>query len=438
MNETTLRAGVAREIISPPEGVYLIGYGDRTKGNLGVHDDLTATALVLDDGRERLALVACDLLCLNEFVVERVGAQVGEGTQVVICCSHTHAGPIAYADRRSGRARRAYIASLVERIVGAVRRAEGALAAAELAWGQAEADIAVNRRERQPGGEVVIGVNPEGPVDRSVGILSVQAADGAPLATVVNFACHGTVLGPDNRLVSADWIGAMRARVEEALGGLALFLQGAAGDLNPDYEWGRGDPWEAVRSLGERVAEGVIGAYHEGFSPIAGAPLGLHRQEVWLPLEARATTPTPPPAYRKPLLRRAGLPSFLPFVVDPLLNRRYPWRSRVEAREGFWHVPLRVNAVRAGDLGLVTFGAETFTAIGMRVKAASPARHTMFASVSDGCVGYLPTAEAHTDGGYEVDVAPFFYRYPGRLAARCAQMATHAAVRSLRGLWETR
>jgi len=436
MDNTKLRAGVAREVISPPKGIYLIGYGDRAKGNAGVHDDLTATALVLDDGQEQFALVACDLLCLNEFVVDRVQAQDGEGTPVVICCSHTHAGPIAYADYGSGRARRAYVNTLVERIARAVRRAASALVPVELAWSQAEADIAVNRREKQPDGEVVIGVNAEGPIDRSVGVLSVRAADGAPLATVVNFACHGTVLGPGNLLVSADWIGAMRPRVERALGGLTLFLQGAAGDLNPDHEWGEGDPWEAVQSLGERVADQVIAAYEGGLSPLAGVPLHLDRQEVWLPLEAKAITPTPLPAYRRVLTEVAGLPYALRFVVDILLEHRYPWHSRVEAREGVWQVPLRVNGVRVGDLGLVTFAAETLTEIGTAVKAASPAAVTMFASVSDGCIGYLPTAEAHAEGGYEVDVAPFFYRYPARLASDCAQIATNAATQALRGLWK--
>jgi neutral ceramidase len=436
MDKTELHAGAAREIISPPRGIYLIGYGDRTKGNAGVHDDLTATALVLDDGGTRLALVACDLLCLNEFIVDRIRAQVGEGTQVVICCSHTHAGPIAYADHRSGRARRAVIASLVERIARAVHRAAAALIPAELAWCQTEVDIAINRREKRPDGEVVIGVDPAGPIDRSVGVLRVRGTDGTPLAIVVNYACHGTVLGPGNLLVSADWIGAMRPRVEEALGGLTLFLQGAAGDLNPDHEWGAGDPWEAVRSLGERVADQVIGACAGSLSPLAGVPLRLSRQEVWLPLEARATTPTPLPAYRRVLTKMAGLPFALRFVVDLLLDRRYPWRSRAEAREGVWQVPMRVNAVRIGDLGLVTFAAETLTEIGMRVKAGSPAAHTLFASVSDGCIGYLPTAEAHAEGGYEVDVAPFFYRYPARMAAECAQIATDAAVKALRGLWQ--
>jgi hypothetical protein len=436
MDKTELRAGAAREVISPPKGTYLIGYGDRSKGNAGVHDDLTATALVLDDGRKQVALVACDLLCLNEFIVDRIRAQVGQGTQVVVCCSHTHAGPIAYADRDSGRRRSAYIDDLVERIARAVQRAASALVPAELAWCQAEADIAVNRREKQPDGEIAIGVNPAGPIDRSAGVLRVLATDGAALATVVNFACHGTVLGPDNLLVSADWIGAMRPRVEEALGGLTLFLQGAAGDLNPDHEWGAGDPWEAVRSLGERVADQAIAACDGGLRRLAGIPLGMTRQEVWLPLEAKATTPTPLPAYRRVLTEFVGLPFAVRFIVDLLLDHRYPWRSRVEAREGVWHVPMRVNAVRAGDLGLVTCAAETLTRIGMAVKARSPAQHTMFASVSDGCIGYLPTAEAHAQGGYEVDVAPFFYRYPARLAVECAQIATDAAGQALRGLWE--
>ena len=436
---TKLQAGVARETISPPKGIYLIGYGDRTKGNAGIHDDLSATALVLDDGNTRLALVACDILCLNEFIVDRVRAQVGKETQVMICCSHTHAGPIAYADQGSGRARRAYMDTLVEKIARAVNRAEAAWVSAELSWGQTEAGIAVNRREKQPDGQVIIGVNPTGPVDRSVGILRVSATHLGkhfpPLATVVNYACHGTVLGPGNRFVSADWIGAMRARVEQTLGGKVMFLQGATGDLNPDHEWGAGDPWKAVQSLGERVADRVIAACDD-LSPLSGVPLGLQRQTVWLPLEAKATTPTPPPTYRQKLVKVAGLPYMLSFAVDILLQRRYPWRSQIEAREGFWNIPLRVNAARIGDLGLVTFASETLTEIGMSIKAKSPARHTMFASVSDGCIGYLPTAQAHAEGGYEVDTSPYFYRYPGRLASQCAQIATDAVAESLYQLWQ--
>ncbi len=439
MAQEPFYAGVARRMITPPRGIYLIGYGDRTKGNIGVHDDLTATALVLRDGETSLAIVALDLLAINEFIVDRVRARL-PGTEVVLCCSHTHSGPIVYADERSPRRNQDYIHSLVENIVGAVQEAAAGCAPAEMEYAQGEADIAINRRQRLPDGRIAIGRNPEGVVDRSVQVVSIHAAPSAGesqrvrIATLINFACHGTVLGPDNLLVSADWIGAMRARVEQELGGLTLFLQGATANLNPDMYWKDPRAFEMVRQQGERVAAAVIGAVPEG-KRVSGTPLRILRREVWLPLDAPATTPQPPRTYRKPLLALAGLPPWMGFLTDFLLNRRYPWRSRIEAREGRWSVPMRLNVVRIGEVGLVTMGAEVFTEIGRKVKAASPARHTLFASVTDGCIGYLPTAEAYAEGGYEVDIAPYAYRYPARLAGTCEGIALQAAGAALKEVW---
>ncbi|MEA3307929.1 MAG: neutral/alkaline non-lysosomal ceramidase N-terminal domain-containing protein [Chloroflexota bacterium] len=429
-----LRAGVAREIISPPKGIYLIGYGDRTKGNLGIHDELTATALLLDDGERRIALVACDLLAINKFVVERVQEQLRETAEVIISCSHTHAGPLTYADWRSGPRRRAYVQRLVARIVRAVRRAAEHLTPVTLSGGQTVADIAVNRRERQPDGSLDIGVNPGGPRDREVGVVQLRTARGVPLATIVNFACHGTVLGPANRQVSADWIGAMRTQVEAQLGGLMLFLQGATADLNPVRNVLGPDeqPWEAVETLGKQVADAVAALCKNGLTTLPSAPLELRRRELWLPLEAKVTSNRPPRTYRQILLAQSGLPPFLSWAVDWLLWHRYPWRSRIEARQGRWTVPLQINVLRAGALGLVTLGAETFTEIGQSLKAVAPTPHTLFASVTDGCIGYLPTASAHAAGGPEVDLFSYFYRYPGRFAAESAALA----IQAVSEMWE--
>jgi hypothetical protein len=96
---------------------------------------------------------------------------------------------------------------------------------------------------------------------------------------------------------------------------------------------------------------------------------------------------------------------------------------------------MRISAARLGDLALVTFAAETFTEIGMKVKAASPTTRTLFASVTDGCISYLHTEASHAEGGYEVDVAPLAYRYPGRLQAGCEQVALEATKTMLGRLW---
>jgi len=440
-DSSSLLAGIARRIINPPKGIFLIGYGDRSKSNIGIHDDLTATGLVLTDGTTQIAIVALDILTINESIVDRVRARLAP-TEVLLCCSHTHSGPIAYADEKSPRKNREYIDLLVDRTVETVKEAQENLLPARLEYFHGEADVGINRREKMPDGHMEIGRNPEGARDKSVQVVSVLTdagrqgdKEGMRIATIVNYACHGTVLGPDNLLVSADWIGVMRDKVEKELGGTSLFLQGAAANINPDMYWEDENAFEKVKEQGLCVAEAVLAAACSGSDEMRGVPLSIERAEAWLPTETRATTSRPPKNYGKPLLSLAKMPGFMAVFADILLNQRYPWKSVIEAKDGFWSVPMRINAVRIGDLALVTFGAETFTEIGMKVKATSPAAHTLFASVSDGCISYLHTEDAHPEGGYEVDIAPLAYRYPGRLQAGCEKIALEATSKVLKVLW---
>jgi neutral ceramidase len=442
-NELSLSAGIARRIITPLKGIFLIGYGDRSKGNVGVHDDLTATALVLDDGTTRLAIVALDMLTINEFIVDRVRARLVP-TEVLLCCSHTHSGPIAYSDEKSPRKNQDFIDMLVDRIVEAVNHAQGNLLPARLDYAYGEASVGINRREKMPDGHMEIGRNPEGTRDKSLQVVSILTDagrckgnnKGIRLATIVNYACHGTVLGPDNLLVSADWIGVMRDKVEKELGGLTLFLQGAAANINPDMYWEDERAFEKVTEQGLRVAEAVFAAASSGSEELRGTPLRIEHVEAWMPTETKVTTSFPPKNYAKPLLALAKMPAFMAVFADSLLKKRYPWKPVIEAKNGYWSVPMRINAVRIGELALVTFAAETFTEIGMKVKAASPAQHTLFASVSDGCISYLHTEESHPEGGYEVDVAPLAYRYPGRLQAGCEKIALETTREILRRIME--
>jgi hypothetical protein len=440
MTDATMMAGVARSKITPPKGIYLIGYGDRAKDNTGVHDELTATALVLDDRMTRIAIVALDILTINEFIVDRIRNRLAP-IEVVLCCSHTHSGPVAYADEKSPRKNREYIDSLVERIVEAVEHAESQLSPARLEYSLGEASVGINRREKMPDGSIDIGRNPEGPRDGSVQVINIlftnkeNSEDSRRMATIVNYACHGTVLGPDNLLVSADWIGAMRQKVESELGGLSLFLQGATADINPDMYWEDSGAFEMVAEQGWQVAEAVSAAVRSESHKLIDTPLRIERTEVWLPTESKVTSDLPPQNYRKALLAMNNMPSFMSMFTDRMLDKLYPWRSIIEDRGGFWSVPMRINVLRIGELAIVTYAAETFTEIGMKVKSVSPADYTLFASVSDGCISYLHTAESHDEGGYEVDIAPLAYRYPGRLQAGCEKLVLDATAEQMQRLW---
>ncbi len=434
MAKMELRAGVARTVITPPKGIYLIGYGDRPKGNVGINDDLTATALALEDGKKQLAIVACDLLCINEFIVDKI-RQIVHPILPIICCSHTHSGPIVYADEHYGVRERRFIRFLIRQICKAIQEACQHMEPVTLTHCATEAFIAINRREWKDG-RVIIGEDPNGPVDHSVNVISITSTSGNRLATMVNYACHGTVLGPDNLLVSADWIGAMRDKVESDLGGRALFLQGATGDMNPRMGWGKKDCLRLVEKQGLSVAEAVIKAVQGKQKNLSLLPMEIVRQEVWIPFTVRAETPKPPHSYRRKLLSLAGMPKWMWLFTDQLLKIRYPWKPRIEANKGFWGTRLRVNAIRIGSLAFVTYGSEAFTEIGMEIKEKSPAPVTLFASITDGCIGYLPTSKAQGEGGYEVDTAPYAYRYPGELAKGADQKAFQAATAGLKQLWK--
>jgi hypothetical protein len=422
---TSLRAGLARTVITPPRGSYLIGYADRYLGASRVHDDLTATALALDDGSTRLTIVALDMLCLHEDVVARIRERCpGE---VLIACSHTHAGPIAFADRRSGRRRRRLIDGLVRKVVEAIAEAGRSLAPAELRFAVGKAHIAVNRRERKSDGTIEIGVNPEGVVDPELGVLQLRDPGGAVRATLVNYACHGTTLSPKNRQISAEWPGVMRREVQAATGASCLFLQGATANLNPKHDWG-GRELAAMERLGREVGRAVLERCERGLAPIAATPLASARQEIALPVIER-----PDESYRETAAKILGAPSF---VIDPFLRYAYPWRPRLRpGPDGRPEFPMEAQVFRIGDLALVAFAAETFTEIGQAIKQGSPAPHTLFAGYSNGCVGYLPTAEAHVEGGYEVEEAPLAYRVSGTFDPGCAAQATERSIQMVSSLF---
>ncbi|MCP4514102.1 MAG: hypothetical protein GY824_02570, partial [Delftia sp.] len=363
-------AGLARAIITPPRGIYLIGYGDRWSACRSVRDELTATALALDDGQNKLLIIALDMLALNERVVGRVRARITEkwgvpGAQVMLCCSHTHSGPIAYANRKSRPRNRRFVNGLVNKLADVAGQALDDTVPVTLAWGQGEARIAVNRRKLVDG-SMTIGENPDGPVDRSLNVLQALRDDGRPLVTLVNFACHATVLGPSSLAVSADWPGAMRRQVQEASGAPCMFIQGATADLNPHHEWGDDSP-QAVEQLGGQVARQVLEAL-PSLEPFDAVPLQAQSQAAWLPIVPQMKK-SRPLTFSQALASYVGVPSFvLPrFVVDFVLNARYPWQSAHEKRDGQWRAPMEIQVLRLGDCALVAHAAETFNEIGSAV-----------------------------------------------------------------------
>lgn len=248
--------GAARRDITPPIGIYARNWGAAThEVAAGVHRPLTATALVLAPssspaltveagGGGRFVIVSLDLgwwrTPQDEWALR--GALIHEckldPAHVLVHLTHTHAGPALCredADKPGGHLIAAYLAQVQQAVVDAVRDATTNAVSATLEWAYGTCALAQNRDLVDPANSerMVCGWNPNVQADDTLLVGRVANKAGQTMATLVNYACHPTTLAWDNKLISPDFVGAMRETVEANAGGLCLFLQGASGELSP-------------------------------------------------------------------------------------------------------------------------------------------------------------------------------------------------------------
>jgi hypothetical protein len=277
-------AGIGTGVITPEPPVMLAGFGKRAEPATEVHDDLEVRVLYLRAERSAVALVVCDLLgmsstfalAVRHAVAEELGLPIAA---VLTASTHTHSGPSCiarsevigwptppdYADRLVAGARAAAAAGLAS------------ASTARLSWARAPLPpgLSVNRRDH--------------PYEPWFALLDVRHPDGARIGTLANLSVHPVALGPECRAVSSDWVGPFREALERRLGGTALMLSGALGDVNPRHVHRQGnecpsdDGFAEAAELGEELAEAVAGAV-SGALPLEESLEVLRSERVELPV----------------------------------------------------------------------------------------------------------------------------------------------------------
>ena len=406
----TLKAGVGEAVITPPVGIEMGAWVLRRGLSQGVHDDMLARAVVLDDGATAVALVSLDVAGVSDEMTQRVRDLVAAQTpilpsHILLNCSHTHTTPhtgtrfsAGGADLTAGH--RAYLAAFPHYVAGAIieawhDREDAAVGAASVPL----PGITINRRD------------PKLPVDAQLSVIRVDGGDGRPRACLVNYACHGTAVGAHYLAWTADFPGYLARAVEEAEPGcVCLFLQGAEGDVHPwDWYFGNpnprfGDHYEAAERLGKAIA-GPACSLLQQIDTVEDVTLSLISETISLPTRpiswtadeaerylARLEADTPP--YTE-LVIPNGCPGCLSAQTYPALYRLFG--ARHEARFARHHpeeIPTEINVLRINDIIVAANPGELFMELGMQIKAGSPYEHTFVLSLTNGSIGYLPTREA--------------------------------------------
>jgi hypothetical protein len=453
----TLYAGVARRVINPPLGTGKVGVRLFGGPIQAIESDLTATALVLSDRETKVVVIAADIAHLgvdismiDQHPTREVRAQVAEALDIPLAhvmfnASHTHSSPAMpgyMCDSPEELAlKERYKRDLVRWLVEAAVEADGTQQQARIgaAWG--ECQIGVYRREVRDGKDV-LGEVPDHPIDPSVGVIRVDDLDGNPIATVFRYSCHPVTIGGRSAVASPDFPGPARDVLERNLGGLALFLQGCGGNINPRFGIGYEVDCRDIKNRagialgGEalKVASGIRTHVRPGArKPLGNIPNILFTP--WEPVEDRDTCTYLGAVEEALPLEFGELPSVQEAEAIRAhweqrlaeLRRRdaQDWEIRVaEMFERWSHAlvdavqhehptcDLSLHVIRVNDIVIAGMNAEAFYETGLAIKARSPFEDTFVLGYTDGTTYYLPRAEDYPEGGWKVDGV---YALPDRL-----------------------
>jgi neutral ceramidase len=425
-----IEAGAAVADITPGLGVPMGGYGARTGVAEDIHDPLMVRAMVLSDGTSKIAVAVCDLVGVTPDLVGQardiIEAETGiPSTHVLISATHTHSGPgtIRIGVEGDGGA---FLAETARKIAGAIRLANRRLTPVTLKVGTVEVTtISQNRRD------------PEGPIETvATVLLAAPPGNGPAVATLVNYACHSTVLEADNLEFSPDFPGAMARFLERTVGGTAVYLQGAAGDINP--AWMSHD-FAEVERVGGILGAAAVRTAHEL------RPLGEEQWVVnlnWSELTAKEAAPgtvledvslgawtTMLPVERRTLPDKetmgkeiAESEAALKGFSDEQIEQRHKETARLNALHmeslfararsaGRMPDPVKEFELQVLRISpqcvIASLPGEFFVETGRAVASAIGLPHVLIAGYANGYVGYVPTAEQFSEGGYEVGCAQF-------------------------------
>lgn len=412
-----LQAGAAKTCITPPVGSII-------NGDLGpfisrrVHDDLFVRALVLDDGSQRLAFALVDTCLVDRPVCDEAKQLIRQQTgidpaAVLISAVHTHSGG-AVCGAHLTDADPAYRAGMPGRIAEAVAGAVRNLAPAQIGWGSCDVPehvfcrrllikegMSYTNQLGQTTDRVKMNWDsphpadgePSGPVDPEVYVLSVQHADGRPLALLANYSLHyvGDVVPGD---ISADYFGAFAESVAELLGADSSFVgmlsNGTSGDINnwnPKTGPKSAEPYSKIRQVSGDVARRAVEVVR-GLS---------HRRDLTL----RAVVRECEVATRRP--SAAELEEARKFLAGRTLEQLRTWPDNY-AREqtllaGYPEkVSMPLQVLRIGELAIAAWPGEIFAVSGLELKRHKP----LFSiELANGWYGYIPPPEQFPLGAYE-------------------------------------
>lgn len=377
------KVGAARRDITPREAVPMWGYGARhdllSQGTL---DPLYAEAVVIQAGANKLAIVGLDLgrspveqnlQNIRRRIKERAGIDYS-----FIAGSHSHHTPVLELTDQEGKGKGKFDAAIryyrfmEDQVVEAILEADSRLAPAKMATGSVKLE-GFNRNRHSK-------IEPK-PSDRELAVMRFDDLDGKPIAVIVNFTAHPTMISALTLKFSADYVGAMKRVVEKEMNAAAIFMQGASGDQSSNE-----GPNKGYQAFGEALGREVIKLTSSLTTQEVTKP-SIQVREDRFKFSSRVD-------FKNPFILTAYQKAFFPELIPNFVD---------EYSDGIR--PRLTVALLNGEVAMVGASGEFFSAHSLRLKERARVKQLFFFGYCNGYHQYFPTIEAVAEGGYGADNA---------------------------------
>ncbi len=403
--ENMWMAGVAKQSITPPKGMWMAGYAHRDHPSEGKLHDLWVKVVVLEDQQsEKAVFVATDLLGLPRNISHRITERLMEELdlerkQIMLTSSHTHTGPVLREslwdmydlDDKQAKLIEKYSTTLEEKVVETVKQAVKQLQPVKVYTGSGVSRFAVNRRNNVES-EILQVSELKGPVDHSVPVVRIEDSKGKVQAIIFGYACHATTLSSYEW--SGDYAGFAQIHLEEHYPkAMALFFAGCAGDQNPL-------PRRSIalaEQYGRTLAASVIRVIEDEMDEQPPAFSATYK-EIALPLST-----APDEAVLKAMLVDDQQTTYSRNWAERWLNTRAQGKT---IPSDYPYYP--IQTWKLGTQQMVALGGEVVVDYAIRLKKELDPSLFVVAYAND-VMAYIPNVRILEEGGYEGHLSMHVY-----------------------------
>jgi neutral ceramidase len=384
-----LRANAARVDLTPPLDLNfaLGGYGARmSEPAQGIHDRIWVKALILSDGDKKFAIVTLDILALPPNIKPQVLKKLAESgwadANILLLPSHSHTSLDMTALNDKNTLNNPYLGIyqpslkefVVNSIIKVIKLADTNLKPIQVGTDRSTV-MGMNRNRRN-----------EEATDQDLTVTRIDLLNGQPLALLINWTAHPTIMDENDMLVSGGWPGYLQRELEEWIGNdvLCMFYNGAEGDQSPIRPNGASH-YEQAEIYGRKMAKQVYELYQE------------IKPEIMIPFSYNTTLVNLPQPQAHPMFHTTGGSEY---GIDEagmkiILSVMCPAQTALEA-------------VKIGDLLIVAAPGELTSTLGLKVKnklSQLGVKYPVIGGLADEWISYIVSTEQYNKGGYETSVS---------------------------------